>query len=360
MTRLRVGDDFFNVVVEGQENKPALLLSHSLGANLHMWDAQVPVLTHHFRVIRYDSRGHGRSDAPRGPYSIWRLGRDALGVLDALGIEKAHVLGLSMGGFVGLWLLANARDRIGRAVLANTAASMPPPDTWNTRIRMARENGMAAIAPMVANLLFPKTFQDSSPAKVDRVRAMLAATPAHGYAACCAAIRDMDQRETIRSITNPVLVIAGRQDQSTPPDRGRLVADSIPGAQFLVLDAGHLSNIEAEDAFNCAAVEFLTTPEKVAKPVKKPPVAAKPVEKPAAEPKAKSSAKKATKKKAAKKPRKPKAPARKTAKKSAKKAARKKPTKSASRTSARKPARKPAHKPAAKAKARSRAAAKKR
>src|SRR5262245_24450221 len=136
MARVKVGADFFNVIVEGPEKKPALLLCHSLGANLHMWDAQIPALTRHFRVIRYDSRGHGASNATRGPYSIWRLGRDALAILDTLGVAQAHFLGLSMGGMVGLWLLANAGQRIGRAALANTAAAVPPPDVWNMRIRM--------------------------------------------------------------------------------------------------------------------------------------------------------------------------------------------------------------------------------
>ncbi len=265
MGRVRIGEEHFNIVLDGDAGAPPLLVSNSLGTNLTLWDDQMAALTRHFRVIRYDSRGHGQSDAPRGPYSIWRLGRDALNILDALEIEKSHFLGLSMGGMVGLWLLANAPDRIGRAVLANTAASMPPPDHWNMRIRMARENGMAAIAPMVANLWFPIGFRDRNPSAVARVQAMLAATPAHGYAACCAALRDMDQRETIRSIRKPVLVVAGRHDQSTPADRSRAVSDAIPGAQFLLLDTGHLSNIEAPEAFTAAAVEFLSVKEKVEK-----------------------------------------------------------------------------------------------
>ena len=369
MARMRVGDDFFNVVVEGPDDKPALLVANSLGTNLRLWDAQIPELTRHFKVIRYDSRGHGLSDAPRSPYSIWRLGRDALAILDALGVEKAHFLGLSMGGMVGLWLLANAGGRIDRAVLANTAAVMPPPDHWNMRIRMARENGMAAIAPMVANLWFPKTFQDREPQQVARIQTMLATTPAHGYAACCAAIRDMDQRETVRSIVNPVLVIAGRQDQSTPPERGKFIADNIPGAKYLLLDAGHLSNLEAPDAFTRAVVDFLSVVEKkaAAKPAKQPavapppaPVAAPAAEKPAVKkrPAKKAATKKATKKKPAKKASRKTTLKRKVAKKPAAKAAKKK---AAPRSAARKPAKKSVSRaarksrPAAKAKAKSKA-----
>jgi 3-oxoadipate enol-lactonase len=257
MARVKVGADFFNVLVEGGEKKPALLVSHSLGADLHMWDAQIPALTKHFRVIRYDSRGHGGSDATRGPYSIWRLGRDALAILDSLGVAQAHFLGLSMGAMVGLWLLANARERIGRAVLANSAAAVPPPDVWNNRIRMARENGMNAIAQMIVDLWFLKSYQDRAPDEVARIRETVKATPAHGYAAACAAIRDMDQRETVRAITNPVLLIAGTHDQAIPPDRSRFLASAIPGARLQTLEAGHLANIEAEAAFTAAVMDFL-------------------------------------------------------------------------------------------------------
>ena len=124
-----------HVEVEGPENKPVLMLSNSLGTNLHMWDPQIPELTKHFRVIRYDSRGHGKSGAPDGPYSIEELGRDALAIMDALELDQVHWIGLSKGGMIGQWLLTHAPERIGRAVLANTGSHMPPPDLWNQRIR---------------------------------------------------------------------------------------------------------------------------------------------------------------------------------------------------------------------------------
>src|SRR5579885_263353 len=142
MTGIIVEGETFNVLSEGDEANPVLMLAHPIATNLSYWDPQVPAFLEHFRVVRYDCRGHGATRANDGPYSIERLGRDAIAILDALGIEKTHWLGVSMGGMVGLWLLINARERIGRAVLAGTAAQMPGPDMWNNRIRFARQNGM--------------------------------------------------------------------------------------------------------------------------------------------------------------------------------------------------------------------------
>src|SRR5580704_5636402 len=135
MTEISIAGETFNVLIEGGENKAVLMLSNPLGTNLHIWDPQIPALLKHFRVVRYDSRGHGASGANKGPYSVEGLGHDALAIMDALGVGKVHWLGLSMGGIIALWLLAHARERIGRAVLANTAAHIPGPDLWNSRIQ---------------------------------------------------------------------------------------------------------------------------------------------------------------------------------------------------------------------------------
>jgi 3-oxoadipate enol-lactonase len=266
-----IAGETFNVLIEGDENKEVLLLSNPMGTNLHLWDPQFPALAEHFRIVRYDSRGHGASVANQGPYSVEGLGRDALAIMDALGIERTHWLGLSMGSVVGLWLLVHARERIGRAVLASTAAQIPGPDLWNNRIRSARDTGMDGVAMAVAERWFTKTYRDTNPEKVEAVMEMVRATPLHGYLAALAAIRDMDMREAIRSITNKVLVIAGRHDLSTPPGMGALVASSIEGAKFVTLEASHLSNIEDEANFTNAAVDFLTTPEiTVARPSPRP------------------------------------------------------------------------------------------
>ncbi len=257
MAKMTINDEVFNVLVEGADDAPALILSNSLGTNLHMWDRQIPALIERFKVVRYDSRGHGNSAVAEGPYSIAQLGADALAIMDALGIATTHWLGLSKGGMVGQWLLTNAPDRIDRAVLASTAAHMPPADMWNDRIRTVRESGMESITPAVLDRWFTRNFQSRDPDAVKEIEAMLLSTDAEGYVASCAAIRDLDMREALRGVDKPVLVIVGKHDPATPPERGKLIADTIAGARLISLDAAHLSNIEATEAFNEAVVAFL-------------------------------------------------------------------------------------------------------
>jgi 3-oxoadipate enol-lactonase len=336
MTDIIIAGETFNVLIEGDENKEVLMLSNPMGTNLHLWDPQIPDFAEHFRVMRYDSRGHGASVANQGPYSVEGLARDALAIMDALGIERAHWLGLSMGSIVGLWLLVHARERIARAVLASTAAQIPGPDLWNNRIQSARDTGMNGVAKAAAERWFTKDFRAAHPEKVEAVMEMVRTTPLHGYLAACAAGRDMDQREAIRDISNRVLVIAGRHDLSTPPGMGALVASSIEGAKFVTLEASHMSNIEDEANFTKAAVDFLTAPEiTAARPSPRPRAPAK---KAAAKkaPARKTAAKKAPAKKASGKKIAPKKPAGKRA--SAKQAPTKKPQakKPAKRTAAKK------------------------
>jgi 3-oxoadipate enol-lactonase len=247
----------FNIVVEGPADAPALLFSNSLASDLSMWNPQAETLQKHFKVIRYDSRGHGKSVAGPGPYSIAQLGRDALAILDAFNIERAHFCGLSKGGMVGQWLLTHHPHRIGKAVLANTAAQMPPPALWNGRIRTVAQNGMAAIVEATIERWFTSGFVARAPHDIAAVRAMIAATPAQGYCGCCAAIRDMDQRTSIRAITNPVLLISGAHDPATTPAMMELMRERIPGAEWLSLDAAHISNLEQPEAFTQALKEFL-------------------------------------------------------------------------------------------------------
>ena len=247
----------FNIMVEGKADGPVLLFSNSLSSNLSMWDAQAEALKEAFRIVRYDSRGHGKSVAPEGPYSIAQLGRDALAILDSLKVEKAHFCGLSKGGMVGQWLLTHHRDRIGKAVLANTAAQMPPPDLWNGRIRNVTRNGMAAIVDATIERWFTKGFVERAPKEIAATRKMIAATPAAGYCGCSAAIRDMDQRESIRGITNPVLLISGAHDPATTAAMMELMKERIKGSQWVSLDAAHISNIEQAEAFTRAMREFL-------------------------------------------------------------------------------------------------------
>jgi 3-oxoadipate enol-lactonase len=247
----------FNILVEGPESAPVLLFSNSLSSNLTMWDAQAEALKGEFRIVRYDSRGHGKSVAGKGPYSIEQLSRDALAILDALKVDKAHFCGLSKGGMVGQWLLTHAPHRIGKAVLANTAAQMPPPELWNGRIRNVSQNGMAAIVDATIDRWFTKRFQQAAPAEIARVRKMIAATPDQGYCGCCAAIRDMDQRDAIMGIRSPVLLISGEHDPATTPAMMGLLRERIPGAAWTSLDASHISNIEQPEAFTRALRTFL-------------------------------------------------------------------------------------------------------
>lgn len=244
--------------LDGPEGAPVVLLSNSLGTDLGLFEAQVTPFASRFRVLRYDSRGHGRSDAPPGPYTIERLGRDALGLLDALGVARAHVCGVSKGGMVGMWLGTHAPDRVLRLVLCNTSARMEPAAAWDDRIRAVREGGMAAITEAVLARWFTAAFREAHPERVEPVRRMLLGTPAEGYAACCAAIRDMDQQETIRAVRAPALVVVGEHDPATPPSHGALIAERIPGARLVSLPAAHLSNVEAAEAYTEAVLGFLS------------------------------------------------------------------------------------------------------
>lgn len=242
---------------DGPEDAPCVILSNSLGTRFDMWEPQMPALTRHFRVLRYDTRGHGESGVTPGPYSIEQLGRDVIALMDHLDIQRAHFCGLSMGGMIGMWLGVHHPERLNRLVLCNTAAKIGPPELWNARIEKVKAEGVASIAPAVIDRWFTKGYQLKEPEKVASLQRMLAETSAEGYAANCAAVRDMDQRAAVAEIAVPTLVIVGTQDQATPPEDGRLVAERIPGACYVEFDAAHLSNWEAADAFTDNLVGFL-------------------------------------------------------------------------------------------------------
>ncbi len=243
--------------LEGADDAPLLVLSNSLGTTLDMWLPQMPALLEHFRVLRYDTRGHGQSEVTPGPYSIAQLGNDVLALLDHVQAPRAHFCGLSMGGMTGIWLGIHAPDRIERLVLCNTSAAIGVPEMWNARIAHVRGGGLAAVIDAVLERWFTNDFLAHAPAQVDRVRAMLANTQVEGYVANCAAVRDMDQRADLGRIATPTLVIGGKYDKSTPPEHGELIARSIPGARYVELNAAHLSNWEAAQAFTRHVVTFL-------------------------------------------------------------------------------------------------------
>lgn len=247
-----------NIRFDGNAAAPVLLLSHSLGVGLDMWAPQVGPLSRHFRVLRYDSRGHGASDTTPGPYSMERLGRDVVELIDRLGLDHIHFAGLSMGGMVGQWLGANAPERLSRLVLCSTAAHMPPASTWDARIALVRSQGMAAIVDGVMERWFTARFRQDHADAVAPVAAMLQTTGVDGYTACCAAVRDMDQRALLPAITVPTLVIAGTQDKSTPVENAKEMAAAIPGCKLVELEAAHLSNVEQVEGFNAVLLSFLT------------------------------------------------------------------------------------------------------
>jgi len=232
-------------VHDGPPGAPLLVLGPSLGSNLSMWDAQAADLADAFRVVRYDHRGHGGSPAPPGPYEIADLGRDVLELMDSLEIERASYCGLSIGGMVGMWLGANAPERIERLVLICTSAHLPPAEGWAERAAKVRAAGtVEVVADAVAARWLTPAYAESHPELVAELRAMLVATDPNGYAAACGAIERMDLRDQLGRITAPTLVISGAGDEATPPEHQELIAASIPGARLETVEAAHLAAVE--------------------------------------------------------------------------------------------------------------------
>ena len=244
---------------EGSEEAPVLVMANSLGTTLRMWDEGAPALRERFRLLRYDHRGHGGSPVPPGLYTIEDLGRDALALLDGLGIERFSWCGLSIGGMVGMWLASEAPERVEGLVLCCTSALLGPRELWDERIRVARKEGMDALVDSVVVRWFTPEFFSAHPETVEKAAAMLRGTDPEGYAGCCAAIRDMDLRDRLGQIRAPTLVISAADDPATPPEHGELIRDAIPGAGFEVIPgASHLANIEQPEAVTRAILDQLT------------------------------------------------------------------------------------------------------
>lgn len=242
---------------DGPVDAPILLLSNSLGTAMAMWEPQIERWSGQFRVLRYDSRGHGQSDAPAGAYSMDRLGRDALTLLDKLGIDKAHFCGLSKGGMIGQWLAARAPERLERLILANTSAYMGPAEGWQSRIEAVLADGMEWLTEASVGRWFTPAFVECEAKRIEPIRQMLLATSPAGYAGCCAAIRDMDQRPLAALNTVPTLVIAGSEDRATPVEHGAFVAERAMNGRLEIVPAAHLSNVEVPKAFTDLVLGFL-------------------------------------------------------------------------------------------------------
>jgi 3-oxoadipate enol-lactonase len=233
----------------GPAEAPPLLFLNSVGCDRRLWDPQVAELSKAFRCLVFDTRGHGESDAPAGEYTLAQLGEDALAILDAAQVGRAHLCGLSLGGLIGQWLSIEAPDRVASLTLANTGSRIGSFESWTARIELVLAEGLEVIADAAMERFFSEAFRQSHPDTVGEWRRRLAAVPAAGYAGCCAALRDTDLAPVLDGITPRTLVIGGAFDVATPPDLAVALASAIKGAKLEILSAAHLSNLEQPEAF---------------------------------------------------------------------------------------------------------------
>ena len=252
-----VGAPVVDAAAATASGAPWLVLSNSLGSDLSMWTAQLAAFAAHYRVLRYDTRGHGHSAAPAGSYTIEQLTGDVIGLLDELHIERAHFCGISMGGLTGVALAARYPDRVNRVVLSNTAAKIGSDEVWGPRADRARNEGMAALAGAVLPRWFTADFIEREPLMFAQIRDVFVHTHGEGYASNCDALRVADLRGETHNILAPALVITGTHDLAATPAQGQELAESIRGARYLELDASHISNLERVGEFNGAVLDFL-------------------------------------------------------------------------------------------------------
>jgi 3-oxoadipate enol-lactonase len=251
-------NDRLHAIVDGPADHPVLILGTSLGTTCALWEPLVPALANHFRVVRYDHLGHGGSAVPEGPYTIERLGRATLGLLDRLGLGTVSYAGLSLGGMVGMWLAINAPERIDRLALLCTAARLPA-EPWQDRVAAVRLGGLRAIADPVLARWFTPGWAASHPDVVQAFRAGLESTPQDGYVGCCEAIAAMDLRPELPGIAAPSVVIGGAQDAAIPVDYQVEIAEAMPGARLVVVDgAAHLAPVEQTEIVTATLVDHLS------------------------------------------------------------------------------------------------------
>jgi len=249
-----------NYELSGKEGAPVVVLSHSLGSSIAMWDPQVKPLEAHFRVLRYDTRGHGGSDAPESAYTLELLGTDAVALLDALEIDRVHWVGLSMGGMIGQFVALHHADRLRSLALCDTAAIMPEEvqPIWQERIDTVRRNGMQALVQPTLERWFRPSFLSQNPPEVEIIQRHFLETPVEGYIGCSEAIRKLNYLDQLSAIQMPTLIMVGKDDPATPVAASEAMHDAIQDSRMVVIsNAAHLSNVEQADAFNRALLDFL-------------------------------------------------------------------------------------------------------
>ena len=258
--KIKVGELDVTYRFDGPADRPVLLMSNSLMSNLTMWDPTVPALADRFRILRYDTRGHGQTTVTPGPYSIGMLADDAVGLLDALGIRQAHIMGLSMGGMIAQQIGARYPDRALSLLLCDTASEMPPRTMWEERLAIARSQGISGLVDGTIKRWFTAPFIERAPQEIAKVREMILGTPVEGYMNCAGAVRDMAQTTMLLKIKAPTLVITRRQDPACTVEQSTVLHRMIDTSRMIVIeDAAHLSNIEQPSVFNREIRNFLDT-----------------------------------------------------------------------------------------------------
>jgi 3-oxoadipate enol-lactonase len=258
--RVLANDLHVNCQLSGAEQAPLLVLSHSLASSGIMWEQQMQALVAGYRVLRYDTRGHGGSDAPAGPYTLDELGDDVVAMLDVLDIERVHWVGLSMGGMIGQNLALRYPERLSSLVLCDTTSRIPEEarSMWDDRIAVAEKNGMEPLCGETMERWFTPPFLEENGPELKSIREQFLGTPTSGYVGCCQAIRELDYTERLAGLTLPVQLIVGADDPSAPPEASRTIQRMVSGASLTVIDNGsHLCNVEQPAAFNRALLGFL-------------------------------------------------------------------------------------------------------
>ncbi|MDE3105726.1 MAG: 3-oxoadipate enol-lactonase [Acidobacteriota bacterium] len=257
MPMLDCGTHQLHYTCSGPEGATPLLLLHSLGSSLEMWRKVVPALAEHYRVLCLDSRGHGGSSVPEGPYTLQQLGADAIALLDALQVQRAHVCGLSLGGLMAMWLALHHPLRVDRLILANTASRIGSDEVWQARMQQVQQQGMEEIARVTPERWFTPAYRQAHADEMEQIRSMVASTAPQGYLGCCAVLRGSDLTAQLSKIEHASLVVAGSVDPATPPEQLRALWKALPQARYLELEASHLSAWECSEQFADAVLAFL-------------------------------------------------------------------------------------------------------